>query len=147
MAFRYRNRSSIQSIIDEGLEKKMLIKELSIKEVITNSAGEMFVVNIYNLYEKYYELLLEHTSTVVLSDEEYLKYRYQPRRLAQDLYNNQDFYYMLLRLNYIYSVSQFDFKELRVFKPGIVSLLNEILVKESEEYIDNEMAVLKKINE
>jgi hypothetical protein len=147
MAFRYRNKSTIQSIIDEGLEKKMLIKELSLKEVITNSAGEMFVVNIYNLYEKYYELLLEHTSTVVLSDEEYLKYKYQPRRLAQDLYNNQDFYYMLLRLNYIYSVSQFDFKELRVFKPGIVSLLNEILVKESEEYIDNEMAVLKKINE
>ena len=143
----YRNRSTIQSVIEEGLELKMTIKDLCFKEVMTNSSGEMFIINMYNLYEKYYELLLEQSTVVVLSDEEYRKYRFQPKLLALDLYGNKDIYYLLLRINHIYSVINFDFKELRVFKPSIVKLLNEIMVMESEDYIDNEMSVLKKINE
>ena len=143
----YRNKSTIQSIIDEGLDLKMTMNDLCFREVMTNSSGEMFVINMYNLYEKYYELLLEHTTTVTLSDEEYKKYRFQPKRLARDLYGNQDIYYLLLRVNHIYSVINFDFTEMKVFNSNIVKLLNEIIVLESEDYIDNEMTVIRKINE
>ena len=144
---RYRNKSTIQSIIDDGLDLKMTMNDLCFREVMTNSSGEMFVINMYNLYEKYYELLLEHTTTVTLSDEEYKKYRFQPKRLARDLYGNQDIYYLLLRVNHIYSVINFDFTEMKVFNSNIVKLLNEIIVLESEDYIDNEMTVIRKINE
>ena len=144
---RYKNRSTIQSIIEDGKELKMTIKDLSLKEVITNSSGEMFVVNMFNLYEKYYELLLEHTVIVTLSDLDYKKYRFKPKLLSKDLYGTTELHYMLLRLNYVYSVINFDFTEIRVFTADIKQLLNEIMVMESEDYIDNEVAVLKKINE
>ena len=147
MSLRHRNRSTIQSIIEDGKELKMTIKDLSLKEVITNSSGEMFVVNMYNLYEKYYELLLEHTVIVTLSDLDYQKYRFKPKLLSKDLYGTTELHYMLLRLNYVYSVINFDFTEIRVFTADIKQLLNEIMVMESEDYIDNEVAVLKKINE
>lgn len=147
MSLRHRNKSTIQSIIEDGKELKMTIKDLSLKEVITNSSGEMFVVNMYNLYEKYYELLLEHTVIVTLSDLDYQKYRFKPKLLSKDLYGTTELHYMLLRLNYVYSVINFDFNEIRVFNADIKQLLNEIMVMESEDYIDNEMAVLKKINE
>ena len=147
MTLRHSNKSTIQDVIQNGLELKMTIKDLTFKEVITNSSGEMFVVNMYNLYEKYYELLLEHTTIAVLSNEEYLRYRLQPKRLAHDLYGNQDLYYLLLRLNHVYSIINFDFTEVRVFTSEIINLLNEIMVMESEDFIDNEMSVLKKINE
>jgi len=147
MALRHRNKSTIQDVIENGLELKMTIKDLAFKEVITNSSGEMFVVNMYNLYEKYYELLLEHSTIAVLSNEEYKRYRLQPKRLAHDLYGNQDLYYLLLRLNHVYSIINFDFTEVRVFTSEIINLLNEIMVMESEDFIDNEMSVLKKINE
>lgn len=143
----FRNRSTINNVIEEGLNLKLTIKDLCFKEVITNSSGEMFIINMYNLYEKYYELLLEYTTTVVLTEKEYNKYRFQPKLLAKDLYGNQEIYYLLLRVNHIYSVINFDFTELKVFKPEIVKLLNEIMVMESEDYIDNEMSILKKINE
>ena len=94
----YRNRSTIQSVIEEGLELKMTIKDLCFKEVMTNSSGEMFIINMYNLYEKYYELLLEQSTVVVLSDEEYRKYRFQPKLLALDLYGNKDIYYLIEKL-------------------------------------------------
>lgn len=147
MSLRHRNKSTIRQVIEDGLESKMTIKDLTFKETMTNSSGEIFVINMYNLYEKYYELLLEHTIIVTLSNEEYLRYRYKPKLLAKDLYGNQDIYYLLLRLNHIYSVINFDFTEMRVFTANITQLLNEIIVLESEDFIENEVAIIKRLNE
>jgi hypothetical protein len=141
------NKSTIKDIITDGLEQKMTNRELSIKHIITNSAGEMFVVNMFNLFEKYYEILLDYVVIAVLSEEEYKKYRFQPRLLSYDLYGTQELHFMLLRLNYVYSVINFDFTEVRVFKSDIIGLINEILVLEADEYNGNEVEILKKINE
>lgn len=143
----YRDRSTIQSVIDEGLETKMLSTTLSLKEIITNSAGEKFIVNMFNLYEKYYEILLDHVVIATLTEAEYRRYRFQPKLLSFDLYGTKELHYMLLRLNHVYSVINFDFNEVRVFKPTVLNLLNEIMVVEAEGYIENEVSILKKINE
>ena len=143
----YRNRSTIQSIIDEGKNLKIINRELSLKEIMVNSVGEKFVVNMYNLYEKYYELLLDHTARVVLSEEEQMRYRFNPRLLSKDLYGTIELHYMLLRLNHVYSVINFDFTEVTVFKPSVITLLNEIMVIESENFIENEVSIIKRLNE
>lgn len=143
----YRNRSTIQSIIDEGKNLKIINRELSLKEIMVNSAGEKIVVNMYNLYEKYYELLLDHTARVVLSEKEQMRYRFNPRLLSKDLYGTIELHYMLLRLNHVYSVINFDFTEVTVFKPSVITLLNEIMVIESENFIENEVSIIKRLNE
>lgn len=144
---RHNNRSTIQSVINEGLESKLNIKELSIKDVIVNSAGEKFVVNMFNLYEKYYEILLDYTTTVVLDEKEYMKYRFKPKLLSYELYGTKELHYMLLRLNYMYSVVNFDLREIRVFTRNVIPLINEIMIIEAEEFIDSEVSVIKKLNE
>lgn len=140
-------RTTIQNIIDHGKHLKINNSELSLKYVINNSANEKFIINITNLFEKYYELLLDNTVIVVLTDEEYLKYRFKPKVLSYDLYGTMELHYMLLRLNYVYSVTNFDFKEVRVFNTNILSLLNEIMILENEEFIENAVDVIKEINE
>ena len=143
----YNNTSTIKSIIQNGKEEKMTANQLSLKTVITNSAGKKFVVNLFNLFEKYYDILLDNTVTVVLTEDEYLKYRFKPKLLSKDLYGSKDLYYLLIRLNNIYTVIEFDFKEVKVFTPNIISLLNEIMILESENYIENELSIIKEINE
>ena len=143
----YNNKSTIQSVINSGIDNKMTVRELSLKEVLVNSAGEKFVINMFNLFEKYYELLMDNSIIVVLSDEEYKKYRFNPKLLSKDLYGTKELHYMLLRLNHLYSVIEFDLKEIRVFDRNITSLLNEIMVLESDNYIENEVYVIKKVNE
>ena len=140
-------RTTIQNIIDHGKHLKINNSELSLKHVMNNSADEKFIINISNLFEKYYELLLDNTVIVVLTDEEYLKYRFKPKVLSHDLYGTMELHYMLLRLNHVYSVTNFDFKEVRVFNTNILSLLNEIMILENEEFIENEVNVIKEINE
>lgn len=140
-------KSTINGIIEEGKHKKLMSETLCMKEVLVNSSDKKFVVNWNYVYEKYYDILLDHVVTVKLTDTEYFNYRYQPKKLAMDLYGNKDLYFLLLRVNYIYSIINFDFKELKVFDSSIISLINEILILESESYIDNELSVIREINE
>lgn len=139
--------STIQDIISAGKELKMCNRELSLKSVLVNSADEKYIVNMSNLFEKYYEILLENTVIVVLTDEEYLKYRFKPKVLSYDLYGTKELHYLLLRLNYVYSVINFDFKELRVFNTNIIALLNEIMILENDTLIENEVDIIREINE
>lgn len=140
-------KSTIQDIINAGKELKLCNRELSLKSVISNSSGEKFIINITNLFEQYYEILLENTVVVTLTDDEYLKYRFKPKVLSFDLYGTIELHYLLLRLNNVYSVTNFDFTELRVFNTNILDLLNEIMVLEKDNYTDNEVDIIKEINE
>lgn len=139
--------STIKELINNGKHSTLNTDELSLKTIVTNSLNEKFVVNINCVFEKYYELLTDHVVTVTLTNEEYLRYRFKPRMLSKDLYGTYDLHYLLLKLNNITSVIYFDFTELKVFKPEIISLLNEIQILEEENRIDNQMNVIKEINE
>lgn len=139
--------STIRELINNGKQTILNTDELSLKTVVTNSLDEKFVVNISCIFEKYYELMTDYAITVVLTDEEYLRYKYKPRVLSKDLYGTYDLHYLLLKLNNITSVIYFDFTELKVFRPEIISILNEIQIIEEENRIDNQMDVIKEINE
>ena len=142
------NKSTINAIISEGKHLKMTMADLSFKEVLYNSSSEKFVVNMTNIFEKYYELLLENVYTVELTEEEYMKYKFNPKLLAQDIYGNKELAFLILRVNYMTSLIEFDKRELRLFSPyKLKSLLNEIKVLEVENYRDNELEIIKKINE
>ena len=95
------NKSTINAIISEGKHLKMTMADLSFKEVLYNSSSEKFVVNMTNIFEKYYELLLESVYTVELTEEEYMKYKFNPKLLAQDIYGNKELAFLILRVNYM----------------------------------------------
>lgn len=143
----YSNNSTIQGVIELGKEFKMNSKDLHFKQILQNTKGENIIVNMNAVFEKYYELLLEYTSTVILTDEEYLKYRFQPKVLSRDLYGTQELYFLLLRLNHMVSVIEFDKRNLKVFDKKLITLLNEIMVLEGDNILDNDMYIVKKINE
>ena len=141
------NISTINELISLGKEFKISNNTLSFKELMVNSNGEKYVVNLNNIIDRYYDILLDHTTIVTLTDDEYERYRFKPKVLSEDLYGTQEFHFLLLRLNHITSILQFDFTELRVFNTNIVGLINEIMILENENYISNEMDIIKEINE
>ena len=141
------NNSTIQEIIEAGKRAALTTDELSLKTIVTNSSDEKFIINLTPVFEKYYELLTDYAVTVRLTEEEYLRYRFKPRLLSKDLYGTYELHYLLLKLNHITSVIYFDYTELRVFTPEIVSLLNEIKILEFDNYTENQMEIIKGIHE
>ena len=141
------NISTINELISLGKQLKISSETMSIKEIVANTHNERFIVNFTSVIDRYYDILLDHTSIVKLTDDEYLRYRYKPKLLSEELYGTQELHSLLLRLNHITSVIQFDFTELRVFNTNIIKLINEIMILEEENYMTNEMEIIKEINE
>lgn len=71
---------------------------------------------IKNIIDDYKTELMELVVEVTLNDEEYLKYRYKPRILANDIYDNPDLDFIILSINGICNMKEFDSKVINLIK-------------------------------
>lgn len=139
--------STIKETIELGKELEISSNKLHYKKIITNSNNENFIFSISGIFDKYYELMKERTMIIELSDSEYRKYIYKPKLLSLDLYGTTELDFLLLRLNNMTSCIYFNKQTLKVFDKDITTLLNEIMIHENNNYIDNEVAIINKLNQ
>lgn len=139
--------STIKETIELGKELEITSNTLHYKKVITNSNNENFIFSISSIFDKYYELMKERTMVIELTDAEYRKYIYKPKLLSLDLYGTTELDFLLLRLNNMTSCIYFNKQTFKVFDKDITTLLNEIMIHESTNYINNEVTIINKINQ
>ena len=92
--------------------------------------------SVYNVISDYLTDLKKMCKTVTLTDKEYYTYRFRPKLLANYLYGNGELYFIILLLNDIWSVKDFDFKTIKLIpKTHLSDVLSKI--NESEkDFID-----------
>lgn len=67
----------------------------------------------YNVISDYVDdIRKDYCSNVSLSDSEFIKYKYKPKLLAYDIYNNAELGTLILIINDMYSVRQFSKKKI-----------------------------------
>lgn len=74
-----------------------------------------------NVISDYLPELKAVATKIKLSDNEMIKYKYRPKLLAGDVYNNQELYYIILLLNGMADVREFDKKEILMIAPSQMS--------------------------
>lgn len=82
------------------------------------------------LLSKYRNELYEYEMTYTFTDEEYNKYAYNPKRLSYDLYGTTEFWDLILRLNELYSTSEFDLRTVKLYNGGFYSAITSIISAE-----------------
>lgn len=68
----------------------------------------------YNIFNDYIDEILDMAVTVTLSDQEYNKYLYRPKLLAYDVYGSTEVYFIIMILNNICNVKEFNFKKIKM---------------------------------
>lgn len=92
--------------------------------------------DVYNVISDYLQDLKKMCTTVVLSDKEYYTYRFRPKLLADYLYGNGELYFIILMLNDMWSVKDFDIRTLKLIsKTDLSNALSSINASE-KEFID-----------
>jgi hypothetical protein len=87
--------------------------------------------DVFNVVSDYMSELKAKAQEVTLSEIEYYTYRFKPKLLAHYLYGNQELYFILLWLNDMWSVKDFDLKKVKVLKSQDLSeALSSINAKE-----------------
>lgn len=71
---------------------------------------------VKNVLDDYIDELMEITIDITMSDKEYNKYRYKPKLLARDIYENPELDFLILRINGICNMKEFDSKTIKLIK-------------------------------
>lgn len=71
---------------------------------------------IKNIIDDYIDELMELTVNITLNDQEYLKYKYKPKILANDIYGNSELDFIILAINNICNMKEFDMQTIKLIK-------------------------------
>lgn len=72
--------------------------------------------DVFNVVSDYMNELKAMAKEVTLSEDEYYTYRFKPKLLAHYLYGNGELYFIILWLNDMWSVKDFNLRTLKLIK-------------------------------
>ena len=122
-------------------------RDLQIKESTFYTIGELsdnkckYLVLDENWINTYTARLDTFKVEKKLSTEDYLKYKYNPARLSKDLYDTTEFAWLILHANEMNSETEFNSRNIFIYKAGAIDFLNEILVVNDEIIASNETEI------
>ena len=140
------NIYTLSNFIREYGVEDLRVDAFHLKEVFfQDGMNHKIVVNGDNIADKYAIELEENKKTVEFTTKEYYKYRFNPKVLSYDLYGTTELWFFILMANEIYTISEFDFKKLKLYDASIISKLNRMLELDKEFLEINSMEVMKEI--
>ena len=71
---------------------------------------------IKNIIDDYTDELNELLVDVVMSESEFLRYRYRPKLLAFDIYSNAELDFLILAMNGVCNMKEFDSRSIKLIK-------------------------------
>lgn len=95
------------------------------------------VFPLFNIFDKYKDIIDNLCVSVTLTDDELYIYRYNPHALSLKLYGTVELWYLLLKLNKKVSAVDFTDASIKILHPKNISILNSIILKEREHIESN----------
>lgn len=96
---------TMEQFISLGKTVTISYDKFSFKEILSNGTE----ISILNVVSDYINEMKQYAIPVKLSDKEYSKYRFKPKLLCHDVYDSPELYYVILLLNGIIDIKEFDF--------------------------------------
>ena len=116
MASQYTNNLektyTMQQFIALGKYVTISYDKFSYKDLLSNGTK----IAVLNIVDDYLDELKDLSVRVQLSELERRKYKCKPKLICRDIYGNPELYWVILRLNGIIDVKDFDFDVLRMIR-------------------------------
>ena len=103
--------STIQDFINSAPSNSITYESTSFLDKFTT-----LTMVSYNIFNDYLDEMLDLSVSVALSDQEYNRYVYRPKLLAYDVYGSTEVYFIIIMLNNICNVKEFDFKKVKMLR-------------------------------
>lgn len=89
--------------------------------------------DVFNVISDYMSELKAMSKEVILSEQEYYTYRFRPKLLANYLYGNGELYFIILWLNDMWSVKDFNKSKIKLIKNSdLAKALSDINASEKD---------------
>lgn len=129
---------TVKEYIEAYTNEELVSSAFYLRQVFTTDNNKKMLVNFNNLVVKYLPELKQIKVKVTLTNEEYAKYKYNPKVLSYDIYGTTELWFLILEANELHSTSQFNFRTIYLFRTDIVEKMTRILNLEVESKNYNE---------
>lgn len=109
---------------------------------IATDSGDI-IVNTEYLPMKYFDIFKRDARTITLTDAELIKYRYQPKMFCYEYLGSIELWSLLLRLNNMTSITEFNKATFKIPPINTLELLNEVLILEDDNIEKNRSSIGK----
>ena len=135
--------STLESFINyKNLDNNVYYKDLSIFEKSIDGKSVLLSYNILNDYRKE---IFDFVIPITLTDEEFQKYQYQPKKLAYDLYGSTEYYYMILFINSMTNIKEFNRRRINLMRAKDMSSVLSAIYSSESEYIERTQQLITQI--
>lgn len=117
------NTTTIEDFIKAGKNVSLTYKDFSFLETMSNKTK----VSVYDTVNDYIQELRNAAVSVQLSDDEYRKYCYKPKLLCYDIYGNPELYFIILLINDIADVKEFNRRTFMMLSREYMSILTSYI--------------------
>ena len=104
--------STLEEFISAFNTESVRVSSFMLKDVASSDGTRQIIIAGNSIVTKYLPELLEDAETITLTNEEFYKYKYNPKRLSYDVYGTTELWSMILDLNELYSATQFNLSSL-----------------------------------
>lgn len=104
--------------------------------LLQKSNGNNIEFSIYNVISDYMADINAVTVDIVLTEEEYMKYRYKPKLLANKVYGNPELFFIILLVNGIWSVKDFNYRKIKLIKRKDLSTMLSSINSSERSFLD-----------
>jgi len=125
--------STLEEFIEAGHKNTLSFSDFSFKDRLSNGT----VISTLNVIDDYMDELLNLSSVVRLTQEQYNKYRFKPKLLCHDVYGNPELYYIILRLNGLADMKEFDYMQFRMLKVDYMNRFLSSVYNAEKSYIND----------
>lgn len=125
---------TIEQLIQNGRDTELTFANSSIL------CGDSNISFTYrSCFDRHIQVLKSISVLVELNNEDYIKYKYNPHLLSYVLYGTTDLWFILLKINNMIRLTDFDRKKLYVIDPHKTDIINDLHIIEKghlENYQD-----------
>jgi hypothetical protein len=131
--------SSIQDLI--AYEKTLDISHYALHYrtnfIPNTNSSDRVLFNFSTVYDKYYDFIVANSYSVTLTDKEFTEYKFQPKKLSLHIYESMELWSLILRLNNMGSMLDFNQQTILLPIKQVFAILNEVLILEKNEISAN----------
>lgn len=124
--------TTINEFIEKYRQQPIKFTDFFNKGVLVDTEVKLFVNDdsILNMFD---DLLKKYKVKYKMTNAEYRKYRYNPHKLAHDIYGNSEYWWLILHANELNSASEFSMQTIWIYNTNVLDILKEILVITADE--------------